>query len=263
MIRRLTERDNDQVMDFLGEERALNLFIVGDIENFGYETDFQTLWGEWNEEAELIAVLLRYRGNFIPYARGNFNVEKFAEIINGQEHFEMLSGKQDIVEKFDGLLPVGEQRLMHFAEIVSAEQLDKIGDRGRIHVATEQNIDLVFPLMENVFDFSNNSKEGLLQTLKTKSGRTFFIKEEELAIACASTTAENSMSAMVVGVCTDEHHRNKGLASVCLSALCEEVLTEGKSLCLFYDNPAAGSIYKRLGFKDIGKWSMWHKAVER
>lgn len=28
-------------------------------------------------------------------------------------------------------------------------------------------------------------------------------------------------------------------------------------LCLFYDNPAAGRIYKRIGFRDIGKWCMW------
>jgi predicted GNAT family acetyltransferase len=41
-----------------------------------------------------------------------------------------------------------------------------------------------------------------------------------------------------------------------MNALCLDVLAEGKTLCLFYDNPKAGSIYKRLGFKDIGFWSM-------
>ncbi len=117
-------------------------------------------------------------------------------------------------------------------------------------------------LQENIFDLSKNSREGIIESLKTKSGRTFYIKDEGRAVASASTTAENSLSAMVVGVCTDVNHRNKGLASVCLSALCEQLLAEAKSLCLFYDNPAAGSIYKRLGFKDIGMWSMWHKAVD-
>ena len=65
------------------------------------------------------------------------------------------------------------------------------------------------------------------------------------------------MSAMIVGVATDKDYRNQGLASAVMSKLCEEVLNEGKELCLFYDNPSAGKIYKRIGFTDIGIWSMW------
>jgi hypothetical protein len=34
------------------------------------------------------------------------------------------------------------------------------------------------------------------------------------------------------------------------------VLDEGKTLCLFYNTPEEGRIYKRLGFKDIGMWTM-------
>lgn len=44
MIRKLTKKDHEQVFSFLKEEVALNLFIIGDIEAFGYETDFQELW---------------------------------------------------------------------------------------------------------------------------------------------------------------------------------------------------------------------------
>ncbi|MBZ9687115.1 hypothetical protein G9F72_012350 [Clostridium estertheticum] len=29
------------------------------------------------------------------------------------------------------------------------------------------------------------------------------------------------------------------------------------TLCLFYDNPSAGKIYKSLGFEEIGFWSLW------
>ncbi|TKI86654.1 GNAT family N-acetyltransferase, partial [Bacillus cereus] len=32
---------------------------------------------------------------------------------------------------------------------------------------------------------------------------------------------------------------------------------ESRTLCLFYNNPVAGRIYKRLGFKDIGMWTMY------
>jgi len=29
-------------------------------------------------------------------------------------------------------------------------------------------------------------------------------------------------------------------------------LKKGKTACIFYDNPVAGNIYKRIGFKKIG-----------
>ena len=64
---------------------------------------------------------------------------------------------------------------------------------------------------------------------------------------------------MVVGVATREDYRKKGLVSKCMSKLCYDYLKEGKTLCLFYDNPEAGKIYKRLGFKEIEKWIMINK----
>lgn len=261
MIRKLTEKDHEKVMDFLSEERAMNLFIIGDIENFGYETDFQQIWGEWIND-ELTAVLLRYKGNFLPYAKGPFDVQGFAEIISNDEHFQILSGKEEIVEQFDGLIPTGSRRGMYFAELADNHALEEV-DRSEIQMATEDDVDSIFTLRMNIEEFtgSNASRESMIHSIQTKSGRTYFMKEGDHAIVSVSTTAENSMSAMVVGVCTATEHRNRGLASRCLSALCEDVLKEGKSLCLFYDNPAAGSIYKRIGFKEIGRWTMWHKAV--
>jgi predicted GNAT family acetyltransferase len=261
MIRKLTEKDHEKVMEFLSTERALNLFIIGDIENFGYETDFQQIWGELVDD-ELTAVLLHYKGNFLPYAKGPFDVEGFAEIISNDDNFQILSGKEEIVEQFDGLIPTGSRKGMYFAELIDNHALEEV-DRFDIQVATEDDVDSIFTLRMNIEEFtgSNASRESMIHSIQTKSGRSYFMKQGDHAIASVSTTAENSMSAMVVGVCTAMEHRNQGLVSRCLSALCEDVLKEGKSLCLFYDNPAAGSIYKRIGFKEIGRWTMWHKAV--
>lgn len=262
MIRKLTEKDHDQVMDFLSVEPALNLFITGDIENFGYETDFQQIWGEWQSD-DLIAVLLKYKGNFIPYAKSYFDVKGFAEIILLDEQFQILSGIEEIINQFDPYISSKQKRTMYFAELTDHKKLKTDDLREDILVADVEDVDAIFTLRENIEEFtaSQATRESMLHTIETKSGRTYFMKEGEEAIASVSTTAENSKSAMIVGVCTATTHRKKGLASKCLSALCEDVLKEGKSLCLFYDNPAAGSIYHRLGFKEVGRWTMLHKAV--
>lgn len=52
-------------------------------------------------------------------------------------------------------------------------------------------------------------------------------------------------SAMIVRVCIHPQHRRRSYATKRIVALCNEVLGEGLSLCLFYDNPNAGRIYKQ------------------
>lgn len=53
---------------------------------------------------------------------------------------------------------------------------------------------------------------------------------------------------------TDPEHRGMGYATRCIEKVCLELSGEGKGVHLFYKNPAAGRIYKKLGFEDIGTW---------
>ena len=63
---------------------------------------------------------------------------------------------------------------------------------------------------------------------------------------------------MIIGVAThpDPKYRRQGYATACTAALVKDLASRGKSACLFYENPQAGSIYKRIGFRDQGMWRM-------
>ena len=76
-------------------------------------------------------------------------------------------------------------------------------------------------------------------------------------VSLASTSAPSEISAMVVGVASEASFRNRGLASAAVSKLVKDELSSGKRyLCLFYDNPSAGRIYKKIGFKEDGLYAM-------
>ncbi len=51
------------------------------------------------------------------------------------------------------------------------------------------------------------------------------------------------------------------MASACITKLCQDLVSEGRGVCLFYDDPEAGRIYKKLGFKDMGMWYIMEKAI--
>ncbi|WP_026692279.1 GNAT family N-acetyltransferase [Peribacillus kribbensis] len=259
MIRQLTEHDHEKVLCFLKKDPSFNLFILGDIEAFGYKTDFQKLWGEWDSE-DLKAVLLRFHDSYIMSAIAEFDVDGFTELLPKNEKVA-LSGKAEVVELFEGKsqLKLGEKRTFFFAECT--EETEEAGNLdNEVKIASLEDIDRIIDLRSSISEFrvTEASRKLLVQAMEEGTGRTFYIERNGKMAASSSTSAENSISAMVVGVCTHPDFRNKGYASDTLKALVQEVLgKDKKSLCLFYDNPKAGSIYHRLGFADIGHWTIY------
>ncbi|ARI78281.1 GNAT family N-acetyltransferase [Halobacillus mangrovi] len=258
MIRRLNEKDDAACQNLLSKKPAENLFIIGDIENFGYEQDFQKLWGDFNEQNELIAILLKYRSNYICYAEQEFDAEGFAEIINNDPEFKELSGLKEMTEK---VLPYIKRtslktRTLYYAKCEKNKETTP--DLSDVRLAEIADVPKIVALQDSISEFEpdNTRAESLKKGMENGSSRTFYLEKDGKIVSSASTTAENSKSAMVVGVCTDVNYTQRGYASLCMTKLCEELLSEEKMLCLFYDNPAAGSIYKRIGFEDIGKWMM-------
>jgi len=96
----------------------------------------------------------------------------------------------------------------------------------------------------------------IAKTIEDKAGRFYFIEADGKYVSTVASTAENSKSAMLVGVCTAPEYRNRGYVTAIMSEMLQDLFKEKESVCLFYDNPKAGNIYKRSGFVDIGKWTM-------
>ncbi|MCP3740193.1 GNAT family N-acetyltransferase [Rossellomorea sp. BNER] len=265
MIRKLTKDDNEKCQNLIQQKPAENLFIIGDIEAYGYEQDFQSLWGDFNDQGDLNAVLLKYEENFIPFSLTDFDAKGFADIIN-QAECRFLSGLKDVTAKIEPFLTkkIKQKRKLYYAKCTNDEKLQGI-DTSFVKNAEVEDLEKLVNLLKSIPEF-----ESALLDVKSKKrsmekgvSRSYYIERDGKMISSASTTAENSMSAMIVGVCTDHDNKKKGYASQCMTKLCQEVLDEGKELCLFYDNPDAGKIYKRLGFEDIGFWMMYTLEQDR
>lgn len=82
MLKKLTQNDHEQVLSFLKEEAAMNLFIIGDIEAFGYDTAFQELWGTFKENGTLKSILLRFHDAFIPYSKEDFVTSDYEALLS-------------------------------------------------------------------------------------------------------------------------------------------------------------------------------------
>ncbi|CAM3393763.1 GNAT family N-acetyltransferase [Aeromicrobium ponti] len=261
MIRRLTEHDHETCFSFLKQQPAENLFIIGDIEAYGYEKDFQKVWGEFNEKGDLKAVLLKYEENYIPFSTGDFDAKGFANIMLDDDNFGMMSGLKGVTGKIEpfvsGLLK--RKRETYYAKCTKLNAIADDVDTSAVIQAGPEDAENLVELLNSIPEFSDSTirVERKRRGLKDGSSRSYFINEGGKMVSTSSTTAENSLSAMVVGVATLESYKKKGYATQCMVKLCRQLLEDNKELCLFYDNPEAGAIYKRIGFEDIGCWMMY------
>ncbi len=263
MIRKLVETDRESVLKHLYVEGSINIFIIGDIEAFGFNEDFQTIYGEFDNDNNYLAVLLFYKENSIFYSHNRmFNLE-WLNIFNSHD-FKYLSGAQNVFGKLIPHFKGFKVQPMYFCEAFTLEEQLTDSKYKVIKAYTKEHYEKLFDNLVTIkeFGYKNKTKEDYVDSMlkSMKMGSTFFIEEDGIILSTVATTAETTKSAMVVAVATIKFARRRGLASILMKHLMNEYFEEkGKYLCLFYDNPKAGNIYKKLGFKDVDKWVMLSK----
>jgi uncharacterized protein len=264
-MRKLTQKDRKQVLDYVMQQPEFNLFIIGDIENFGF--DNQDVEVFVNEEGRSYdCLLLRYLDNYIIYSHHfDYDAEKIAEFLS-RKQINCISGKGDVVEKLLPYFPDKRGQSTYLARLngVKVQPNPPAGAEVR-RLKPEDASDIVSLYLkieefrDNYSDYTKSVRFNL-----ENGGRSYGAYLNGKLMSIASTSAENSVSAMIVGVATLPNARNTGLASSLVAKLCYDFLNEGKQfLCLFYDNPAAGSIYRKIGFAELGNYMMMKKKKEK
>lgn len=260
MIKKLKQEDQKMVLDYLYQDVSYNIFPIGDIEAFGMETDFQRVYGEFNEKGDLLSILLRYKENAIYTSHLQHFNQAYLDILK-LDPSEFISGKAELMALIDPFLDGYTKKEMFFC---MADHMKKTYEPSLEikRLETKEDIIKLFDLLKTIDEFSylKRTKEAFLESyMKTlKMGINYIIEEDDIIVASVATTAETSKNAMVVAVATLENHRHKGYASALLLKLMHTyIIDKKKALCLFYNNPEAGKIYMRLGFEPIGKWTMY------
>ena len=263
---KLTEADRARIFDYIAPEPEVNLFIFGDIENFGVDGGpvevFASADGDaWN------CILLKFYDLYILYSqREDYPVEEVAAFLHGKE-VECLSGKTNLVRRLAPFFPDKRATSTYMSRLtrLTAGFLRPLPDGAELKRLPPEFSGDVAKLLSGIEEFADSYRgenavergAGRIRDSLEHGGMQFGVYVGDRLVSTANTTAANSQSAMVVAVATLPGHRGNGYASHAVAKLCAENFAEGKRfLCLFYDNPDAGRIYRRLGFETVGEYAM-------
>ncbi|XFA99637.1 GNAT family N-acetyltransferase [Candidatus Izemoplasma sp. B36] len=265
MIRKLTEQDRDFVLEYLYKDLNYNIFPIGDIETYGFNNPIQVIYGEFDNNDNYLSIFLRYRNNGIYYShKKRFNKE-FLEIFK-KEKFDFFSGKSELTDLIKPYLKNFNPQREYFCKADKINYSKEINDSFIKELRNEEDCGRLYDLLFQVKEFQifRQTKESFVKgkMASLKMGKTLYIEEDNKIVASVAVTAETTINAMVVAVATDPDYRNRGYATSLLVKLMKIYIEEKKKeLCLFYDNPKAGKIYLRLGFKNIGTWDLYRRKI--
>nr|WP_319521082.1 GNAT family N-acetyltransferase [uncultured Sphaerochaeta sp.] len=256
----LTNKDIPAIRAYIAEEKEMNLFIEGDIEQYGLETETVSIWAfgeDWD------CLLLRYYSNFIISSnKDQFDVQAVAYFLQDQE-IQCISAKETILEQlapYYPTLPFQGTYLCRLEKEHSKKIKTGTEDIRKLDSSHSQDIVDLYKLIEEFAKpYIEHEEEKLAQTRENYENgcEGYGIFKDDILVCTAYTTAKTSSGAMIIGVATHPAYRKRGYASMVMNHICEQGFKNGLSfLCLFYDNPAAGAIYHRIGFETIGRWAM-------
>lgn len=262
-MRKCTEKDRKEILAYINKEPEMNLFIYGDIENFGVDTEEVSIYvnekdGEWD------FLLLKYFDSYILYSqKDTYDILSVVEFMKDRQ-IDCISGKSILIKQLESYFPHYKIEGTYMCRCNKvAIEMPQISN-GILRELTVEDIDDMIELYLLIDEFQKTyrgrvEKAKEQEKINMEHGSTSYgVFVDGTLVAIAGTSASNSISAMVVGVATHPEMRGKGYAKAAVTKLCDSELKKGKQfLSLFYNNPAAGRLYSKVGFEEVGEYAMF------
>ncbi|ARU62360.1 hypothetical protein CBW65_16370 [Tumebacillus avium] len=246
-----------QLRSFLAADPYYGLFFSGNLRAMGLTDPILDYWGGY-VKGRLAAVLMRYRANWsILTQEEALDLSPMIRLAEDSGTVNTITGRVWVVERFEQQLTrfvVAEPSHNYFCTL-RAEKFAPASIDG-VRQAFSADGEKIRELYQGG-EMDYLTPEIFRRRIEREGARCYVLEAEDgRLLACAMTLVETDLAAMIGTVYTHPNERGKGYASRVMSALCAALLQDGKEPCLFYSNPAAGSVYLRLGFADIGTFKM-------
>ncbi len=261
------QKDIETLKVYLSKDAVPNLFFRANIENYGLEGDKVEAFAHIND-AEWDFVLLRYFSIVLIYSqKENYSIQEAVKLVTSFEKVDTIGGKHSVVEKLKNDFSSFTFRptsLLRCTKESLAKNNDKTAHDSLIftELPSDKGDDLV-DFYFTIAEFEKNYKgqeEGYRQRTKEnlqKDSNAYVFTDNGTIVSSAMAGAQCSIGSMLLGVATSPNYRKQGLATILVTKACSNQFEKGKDfVALFFDNPEAASLYKKIGFEEAGGYTV-------
>lgn len=238
MIRKASIDDMDLIEAYIAKDYARNYFIAMGL--LSQKIVFKDIY-IW-EDPDVRGILFhRKSGNlqYVSYDHGNpLELLEFMKGLN----FDTLISPRSYCKPLESILKIKQEGAIIGALKKETYKEEVVTDLKTLSI---NDLDQVIQLYQKVFP-GYPKKDYMKEKLESKRGIGVYIDHDGI-----QSLAQSDFYNIIVGVATNPDYQNKGFASKCLHGIIQRLFEDQETLYLQYDNPEAGRIYERIGFKPV------------
>jgi predicted GNAT family acetyltransferase len=252
-IRQLNQDDTSELLDLLYQDSYYNIFMIGNLESMGLDHPDLDYWGSFRD-GQLVGALMRYRFFWNVYDAGGSDLRGFAWLMDRRGDVQALHGRDELIARLAKLLrdyEIKEERHLYYCRLPELKPV--LTSSHSVRLATLADLPALVAFYADAEEMTRD-EQAVRRCLE--QDRIFVAIAKGRIVSAALTNAETQNLAIIGGVYTLPESRHQGYASACMFAICQDLAADGKEACLFYDDPVAEGIYRRLGFERMGRWRL-------
>lgn len=280
MFRKCNENDYSVLMDYLKKEQILNTFIISDLDNYGFDKEYQVTYMDTDEKGACTAVALIFHNNLIISGSSETMDYSFLATLL-TEKINNVMGQGELVEAFNSYLAevecsqitcnskshtkpdgslsnneVSSTRNYIEKTMYTLDKGLKLQACDGVQLATLEDVDAIHDFIMRIpeISFLYKEKSMIINRMETGEGVHLFIKEKGEIVAHTNSAAGTDISSMMGGVAVAPEFRNQGYGKRVVSAVANYVLNQKKVACLFSKSEEENNLFTELGFVAYKKW---------
>ena len=257
-IKKATEQNRAEINNYLNTDAEINTFLLADILHYGFESDFQEVWISY-KNGKMNGVILRYSADYLFYTRAG--ISDFEPVTNFllEQSPASIHMRGELADTFLPYLSEYNKHSMTLCRLDDFTLLSEHSEAAQL-AATSEALEIaeqffkIDELTELYMYDADTLAEIIRNRINSGEGLHMYIRNGGEIAAHGNIGAMAEKSAFINAVFTLPQFRGRGYAKTIVSALCRYLLERGKTPVLSFDNPDAGRLYYKLGFKQFDRW---------
>lgn len=244
------------LLAYFEEDLKNCLYSYIDLKKYGLANPHLRIFVSVRQGRIIAAATEYYKGIQLVSHKEELDVEETLELIHRLDT-PMINGRRVLIEALAPYLQGDFEKetgyvawMKTLKQGASWEEVSRAGEEDCLEIAqlicTDEGLGGHYVPAEFSHQLIDRQREGF--------GRNYVIRRDGKIVCHAATYAELDSLAIVSGVIADQAFRGQGLAYRTVSALCGDLLKEGKRPCIFYFKKEAARLYEKVGFEEGTGW---------
>ncbi|MBI5415094.1 GNAT family N-acetyltransferase [Candidatus Peregrinibacteria bacterium] len=263
MIKKLTLKNQQQILDFCYKRERENLFVIGSFKNDKKPFSINKYYGYF-QRGSLIG-LATFFGKFGSFVINANRIKVLEALVDYGVREKLNIGcvpafkkyAKGMIERFEKIHKKKPKKIMNDIVFILTKKTFRNFSAGIEEKGSKKDIDDIVKFDRKIGFSKEKGEIRSKERKKILHEHTFFMKMRNKIVSKANLHGYSKNYFQIGGVGTLEAFRGQGLAKKVVSKLCEYYFQKGIKYGLLFtgnDNIAAQKVYKSIGFKPIDKF---------